>query len=177
MARRRVLKAPATTPAGRPSRAFRASEIDVLVAIEGRSPAAAVRAVARQFRLSEAAARSWITRLRKRELLRIVAMVDRARCGAAIESVAYIRVDWSHPGASDLEPALRDDPAVTEAAFTFGPFDYTVFAIHDDQYEAAAWSRRLQALPYVSWCRVDRLQTRFKRFACAATLLTSAGAQ
>jgi len=166
------LRPPEAKRDGSPRPALCASEIELLVAIEGRAPPAAVRAAARQFCLSEAAARRWISRLRKRELLRIVAIVDRARCGPAIESVAHIRVDWSHPAAKDLEASLRDDPAVTQAAATFGPFDYSVFAIHDDPYEAAAWSRRLQAQPCVSWCSVDRMQTRFQRPALAATLLT-----
>jgi DNA-binding Lrp family transcriptional regulator len=156
---------------------LRAAEIDLLIAIEGRAPSAAARIAAERFGMTHGAARSWINRLRKRDLLRTVAIVDRARCGAAIESVARIGVDWSHPAATDLETALRDDPAVTQAALTVGPFDYMVFAIHDDQYEAAAWSRRIQSQPCVSWCRVDRMQTRFKRFASAAILLKPADAQ
>ena len=145
-----------------------------MIAVEGRSPPAAVVAAAHRFCMSKAAARAWITRLRKRGLLRTVAVVDFARCGATVESVAHIRIDWSHPEAADLEAALREDPAVTQAALTLGPFDYTVFAIHHDRYQASAWSSWLQSLPYVSWCRVDLAQTRFKRFASATALLQRA---
>lgn len=176
MVRRKAIQTPAQRPIGRPRPALRASEIDLLIAIEGRPPAA-VHATAQRFCLSQAALRSWIRRLKKRNLLRTVAIVDRTRQRPTVESVAYIKVDWSHPAAMDLEGALRTDPAVTEAALTLGPFDYTAFVAHDDHHAAAAWSRWLRSQPCVSWCRVNRMQTQFKTFAFAAALLKPAGAE
>src|SRR5689334_649478 len=114
----------------RPPQGLRASDIDLLIAIEGRSPSAA-RAAAARICSSPAALRSWIGRLKKRQVLRTVAVVDRARCRPTVESVVRIRVDWSHPGAAALEAALRNDAAVTQAARTSGAFDYVAYAIHD----------------------------------------------
>ena len=171
---RRGARGAADRPTGAPRPRVQDSDIELVMAVDGCAPPRAVAAAAQRFGMSKASARAWINRLRRRGLLRTAALVDRARCGPLVESVAYVRVNWSHPEVGRLETTLREDPAVIQAALTFGPFDYTAFAIHADGYGAANWSRWLDAQPYVSWCRVERVQTRFNRFAAAATLLPPA---
>jgi hypothetical protein len=121
--------------------------------------------------LEPAVVRRRLQSLRLRELLRTVTLV-RLRCLRSwVESIAQINVDWSHPGAAHLEAALRDDPLVTHASRTLGPFDYSIFTVHPDPYAAALWLSVLQAQPFVLRCRVDRVQTKFERFAFAAAIL------
>jgi DNA-binding Lrp family transcriptional regulator len=156
--------------AGRGPSKLSAADLEVVLAVEGRSPQT-MEALAVRLKLDPAIVWRHLQDLRQREVLQTVTLVRLRRLPSWVESIAHIHVDWSHPEAADLEAALRDDPSVTQAARTLGPFDYSVFAVHPDPQAAARWVSVLRARPCVLRCRVDRAQTKFERFTFAAAIL------
>jgi DNA-binding Lrp family transcriptional regulator len=155
---------------GRPPSTLSTADLELVLAVEGRS-SQPIEDLAVRLQLEPAVVWRRLQSLRLREILQTVTLVRLRRLPSWVESLAHIHVDWSHPEAADLEAALRDDPLVTHAARTLGTFDYSVFAVHPDPYAAARWVSVLRARPCVLLCRVDRVQTKFERFAFAAAIL------
>jgi DNA-binding Lrp family transcriptional regulator len=138
--------------------------------LEGKSLESA-SAAARSLGVSTGAMRRRLQALHDRGVLRCVTLTNSEALGRRIESTARIRVDWSRrEGVARFEAALRADPCVSDAAVVTGAYDYIVYASHPSTAEAIAWMRSMDEHDCITWRRVDRARTCFKRFAFAAAL-------
>jgi DNA-binding Lrp family transcriptional regulator len=107
------------------------------------------RQIARQLGVSEGTIRSRLRRLEEANLVRVVAVTNRAVLGD-IGSIAFIGVRVNGPAADDVAEALAALPEVYMVNVTVGNYDLMLSVVTRDRAELAAFTTdRLPSIPGV----------------------------